>query len=1328
MRDSDAEAPLALPMGRFKPALVEFPVELEALRPLANELLALDRDGFTQALDQLRLSLAHPLVIGPLQPAQLEALVSHLLPNLPFSVEPAVDLQPTVIPVVGGVLVPEGVAPVAPFAWRYLRLPVQWHYQSERCLATAFPLPVAVTQMRVDGYACLLSLTALWCLLPTKSPLHAVFSAGREIWPSFATWHVSTQHVFLPRASWSRATQSDRGHPLSANFGFSQYMGTALAAFGLLCYLLQARKCAAPVQEKVFEILGSLLSKLVGPVVLKFGGSQVVFTSVGSDIAAPGPILEAFLAAAGLLAQWSSAEAVRLGTLQSAVPIHHLVWIAFRKGSSQLRLYIVHSVAQALEKAMCERHETLHDSHGGVRLPPECASAQNPLSRVLKGGDKQAGLLSGLLSKSSGNFFKGIQVSLRDLGYLDAKGSAKFLVESFVAAYLSTAVTAVRHAITTSPSHCIGVALSFDASRVCKREAMVCHLQVGSLMVAAPLQFLADLDAVQDPRSALNVAAAAASRLKVRALPQARAKTKAYFIALLYVLHLLMPFGSACPWSASAPVVCPPGGMRLDGRLGPYVCDNRAGSTRWCVPAALRAPWTPGLAHVLSLVADEASTGWSLYQYLAGPSHFRIMWHPDAAHRFTNCYLNAMRAVPQAFRMVHSVLLVHKFKRAPFGGGKFWREAQSAAKILANHGPTLHPLLEQYLAAIAQDLGVSALDLAEDPSQITAAMTDNVGPRVEMRRWWTHYDASGPLVRTWHILLVALLFQELMEGRNPFARRRPSAASAEPANGVSSFAFKDAALSTLHNTGYLALLRSNLAIFRPLRTHFATFIRCSGDPQGCREFYACWADPRTWHQTLVAPALRHCLLDPAILLEIGLPSDIAPFAAPVSPHTGEASEHEELLLLHVRQTMEMVHQLVYFGLLYQSPPWCFFLLLEKKGAALLTFLGELRKTWELVLALESSTDPLQQALSKELHFHRWLCFREVFLLLEASGWQAVSDMCRSLVSAMFCGLPNTMACEAGFNDLRDHEQRGAKHMRRSQPFSAAVAIRSLELRKAESMETVRLSPEDIQHYARLHVPPAVFDCERRGPTTGFDGLDSDRIAKGDWPKTSSRHFSTHLCLRQRALLATSPPEWPRLWIAGVFHPHTLLQEMEPRPPLAPRWLYVVAVTPYMLVACRLSWVTDSSLGFPCDPLVDLVTLVPVVSWTAFKVRAYTLSLQGNIVLTPEGESISVMRHLLLNTVQFKPAALLSKCCQDLGLPVRKTAPMLELVEALLEAEGVEGPAAKAILSLVAELQVKRSRAQAPVEEGEPPEDDFFFDPEAAPNPAVMAVLQGLAPN
>ena len=80
----------------------------------------------------------------------------------------------------------------------------------------------------------------------------------------------------------------------------------------------------------------------------------------------------------------------------------------------------------------------------------------------------------------------------------------------------------------------------------------------------------------------------------------------------------------------------------------------------------------------------------------------------------------AVRVVPQVFSSVMAVLVVHRFRRAPFGGCKFWQELVEIAKIFQPPANLDHPLFEQFLGCIADDMDIPHAEMQDPAVRIQA--------------------------------------------------------------------------------------------------------------------------------------------------------------------------------------------------------------------------------------------------------------------------------------------------------------------------------------------------------------------------------------------------------------------------------------------------------------------------------------------------------------------------------------------------------------------------------------------------------------------------------
>ena len=107
-----------------------------------------------------------------------------------------------------------------------------------------------------------------------------------------------------------------------------------------------------------------------------------------------------------------------------------------------------------------------------------------------------------------------------------------------------------------------------------------------------------------------------------------------------------------------------------------------------------------------------------------------------------------MRSNKIAFRAAMNALMVHKWRRAPFGSGRFLKECRETLRLLMDHH-CRHPVLVEMAPSIARDTGRAAEDFIENPKLMAQILTSfcrgGIGGRVETRRWYTKYLADEQL-------------------------------------------------------------------------------------------------------------------------------------------------------------------------------------------------------------------------------------------------------------------------------------------------------------------------------------------------------------------------------------------------------------------------------------------------------------------------------------------------------------------------------------------------------------------------------------------------------
>ena len=82
----------------------------------------------------------------------------------------------------------------------------------------------------------------------------------------------------------------------------------------------------------------------------------------------------------------------------------------------------------------------------------------------------------------------------------------------------------------------------------------------------------------------------------------------------------------------------------------------------------------------------------------------------------SNLFINSLRAVPFVMQVVLDLLLVFKFRRAPYGGGRFWREAVQSVGLLTDRVSLEHPLLDQLHRELCRDVGYPSEVVEANPA------------------------------------------------------------------------------------------------------------------------------------------------------------------------------------------------------------------------------------------------------------------------------------------------------------------------------------------------------------------------------------------------------------------------------------------------------------------------------------------------------------------------------------------------------------------------------------------------------------------------------------
>ena len=195
--------------------------------------------------------------------------------------------------------------------------------------------------------------------------------------------------------------------------------------------------------------------------------------------------------------------------------------------------------------------------------------------------------------------------------------------------------------------------------------------------------------------------------------------------------------------------------------------DSREQKASWELPGELLES-RPGRVWVLVMVGDEGSTGQALFFWLVGQIRARVMWWRDPSHRLSNVFVRSLNSVLGLREHVCDILVLHKFRRAPYGTGRFLKALKETIALILRKWQYCKQVVEPFREGIAADNGVEP-DMDSIKALLEGFCRMALGPRVEMRRWFTFIEMGPALLKIWQILLLALTAQALFEGRDPWA-------------------------------------------------------------------------------------------------------------------------------------------------------------------------------------------------------------------------------------------------------------------------------------------------------------------------------------------------------------------------------------------------------------------------------------------------------------------------------------------------------------------------------------------------------------------------------
>jgi hypothetical protein len=237
------------------------------------------------------------------------------------------------------------------------------------------------------------------------------------------------------------------------------------------------------------------------------------------------------------------------------------------------------------------------------------------------------------------------------------------------------------------------------------------------------------------------------------------------------------------------------------------------------------------------------------------------------------------------------------------GSGRFWKTARETLCLVLRRPDAVRSLLDMLSTGIARDRGIP-VDHLDDPSVLqdvlTSVINSAIGPKVEMRRWWTFHDATTNLDRNWHSLLLAIMVEYYLCGQDPFdILRQPDALLDTTSNDptVDNFKFRERVLRLLANSQNQNIMRSLYLVFKTSKHHHATFVQHSHKQWLSLQYALFLHDDRAWLRRVILPSLHESLLSHSNLRYVGLHDSVDAFAPGLGEPPADAIEEQVPALL-----------------------------------------------------------------------------------------------------------------------------------------------------------------------------------------------------------------------------------------------------------------------------------------------------------------------------------------------------------------------------------------------------------------------------------------------
>ena len=414
--------------------------------------------------------------------------------------------------------------------------------------------------------------------------------------------------------------------------------------------------------------------------------------------------------------------AVKLPPLAGMIPAHAFVWYCLRHRQPETYGAMLSSLAAGFAFAL---PTLVHTEIPHCVLPKVCR-ATGPLRQALRGPDKQWLTMNRFLRRNWGFGAMEIRV-LKEMAYADHFQQFKtYTLHALNGAYFSAA-REVHYRLCAADTTIAADYVYCDCSRVACQEVMLNHVYSNGILTQAPLKIQPDSRVFGGN---VGVAESAGGVRQTHKKRKIVGKSSTYYqlVSMIEALLFILPFDDMTAWASGRTML---GGeterrfWRPEGHH--FSWSSSTGASQWVLPRALRQAGYEHTVRVLVMVCDEGSQGWKYFQYLAQEVGLRVMFIRDPPHRLSNMFTNSLRAVPAVISSTLQVMIVHKFRRAPFGGGGFWSSLKEVLKVFLDTAQDDHPLFDALGESITNDHGAPA---ATDVRQLARSMLQlPLGPK-----------------------------------------------------------------------------------------------------------------------------------------------------------------------------------------------------------------------------------------------------------------------------------------------------------------------------------------------------------------------------------------------------------------------------------------------------------------------------------------------------------------------------------------------------------------------------------------------------------------------